>query len=166
VKNPSLSVSYFRRDIRRVHRGGRRSGAAWRACCGISCPVASIISPIWASEDERRSADETGQVSRGLCHPESGSVAKNAARVSGLTNQSNIAISCLSVAPASAASVAPALRNPRALWDVGTVDARMTASYCPGVPRSRCATVWCAGVSAHRDAGVLASQRRPHHHHR
>jgi SAM-dependent methyltransferase len=25
-------------------------------------PVASIISPIWASEDERRSADETGQV--------------------------------------------------------------------------------------------------------
>jgi len=27
-------------------------------------PVASIISPIWASEDERRSADETGQVFR------------------------------------------------------------------------------------------------------
>src|SRR4051812_20696618 len=25
-------------------------------------PVASIISPIWASEDERRSANETGQV--------------------------------------------------------------------------------------------------------
>ena len=27
-------------------------------------PVASVISPIWASEDERRSADETGQVFR------------------------------------------------------------------------------------------------------
>lgn len=29
-------------------------------------PVATIISPIWASEDERRSADETGQVFRQL----------------------------------------------------------------------------------------------------
>lgn len=29
-------------------------------------PVASIVSPIWASEDERRSVDETGQVFRWL----------------------------------------------------------------------------------------------------
>lgn len=38
------------------------SGAAADAFPAPDRPVASIISPIWASEDERRSADETGQV--------------------------------------------------------------------------------------------------------
>lgn len=37
-------------------------GAAADAFPAPDRPVAGIISPIWASEDERRSADETGQV--------------------------------------------------------------------------------------------------------
>lgn len=41
-------------------------GAAAGAFPAPDRPVAGIISPIWATEDERRSADETGQVFRQL----------------------------------------------------------------------------------------------------